>query len=101
MYVLKGRVIDGNGNTPIEHGIVEITGNKITAVCSQQSYQIPPDAEVIEVENGTIMPGFIDQHVHMAVGDNYYKIFERHAYHAVCQALRDMKQIKRRIYINP
>ena len=43
--------------------------------------------------NGTIMPGFIDQHVHMAVGDNYYKIFERHAYHAVCQALRDMKQI--------
>lgn len=93
MYVLKGRVIDGNGGAPIEKGIVEVTGNKITAVCDERAYVLPPDAEVIEVENGTIMPGFIDQHVHMAVGDNYYKNFERHAYHAVCQALRDMRQI--------
>ena len=93
MYVLKGRVIDGNGGAPIEKGIVEVTGNKITAVCDERAYVLPPDAEVIEVKNGTIMPGFIDQHVHMAVGDNYYKNFERHAYHAVCQALRDMRQI--------
>ena len=93
MYVLKGRVIDGNGGEPLEKGIVEVTDNKITAVCNEWEYTVPEGAEVIEVENGTIMPGFIDQHVHMGVGDNYYKIFERHAYHAVCQVLRDMKQI--------
>ena len=84
MYVLKGRVIDGNGGEPLEKGIVEVTDNKITAVCNEWEYTVPEGAEVIEVENGTIMPGFIDQHVHMGVGDNYYKIFERHAYHAVC-----------------
>lgn len=93
MYVLKGRVIDGNGGEPLEKGIVEVTDNKITAVCNEWEYTVPEGAEVIEVENGTIMPGFIDQHVHMGVGDNYYKIFERHAYHAVCQCIRDMKQI--------
>ena len=93
MIVLKGRVIDGNGGTPIENGVVEITNNKITAVLDERAYQVPPEAEVITVENGTIMPGLIDQHVHMAVGDNYYKNFERHAYHAVCQAIRDMGQI--------
>ena len=88
MYVLKGRVIDGNGGAPIEKGIVEVTGNRITAVCDEREYSIPYDAEIIEVENGTIMPGLIDQHVHMAVGDNDYR--KRYAADSGC-----------RFYLNP
>ena len=49
MIVLKGRVIDGNGGTPIENGVVEITNNKITAVLDERAYQVPPEAEVIAV----------------------------------------------------
>ena len=29
MVVFKGRVIDGNGGTPIEEGLVAVDGNKI------------------------------------------------------------------------
>ena len=93
MLVLKGRVIDGNGGEPIEKGVVAIGGNKITAVCKESEYRVPECAEVIEVADGTIMPGFIDQHVHMGVGDDYFRIYRRHAYHGVCEVLRDMKQI--------
>lgn len=93
MLVLKGRVIDGNGGEPMERGVVVIEGNQITAVCEERAYQIPPQAQVMEVEDGTIMPGFIDQHVHMGVGDDYFRIYRRHAYHGVCEVLRDMKQI--------
>lgn len=93
MLVLKGRVIDGNSGEPIEKGVVAIGGNKITAVCKESEYRVPECAEVIEVADGTIMPGFIDQHVHMGVGDDYFRIYRRHAYHGVCEVLRDMKQI--------
>ena len=40
MYVLKGRVIDGNGGEPLEKGIVEVTDNKITAVCNEWEYTL-------------------------------------------------------------
>ncbi len=93
MIILKGRVIDGSGGEPIEKGLVAVEGNKISAVCREWEYPIPENAEVIEVPDGTILPGFIDQHVHMGVGDDFYRIFTRHAYHGVCEVVRDMKQI--------
>lgn len=93
MLVLKGRIIDGNGGPVIEKGIVAVENNKITVVCAENDYTIPQNAQVIQVENGTIMPGFIDQHVHMGVGDDYYRIYRRHAYVGVCEVIRDMGQI--------
>ncbi|WP_195283578.1 amidohydrolase family protein [Harryflintia acetispora] len=93
MLILKGRVIDGNGGEPIERGLVAIEGERITAVCNDWEYPIPQNAEVIEIEDGTILPGFIDQHVHMGVGDDFYRIYQRHAYHGVCECVRDMRQI--------
>ncbi|PWM39482.1 MAG: amidohydrolase family protein, partial [Clostridiales bacterium] len=59
MYVLKGRVIDGNGGAPIERGAVAVEGNRIIAVCNEWEYPVPENAEVIEVGDGTILPGFI------------------------------------------
>ena len=93
MLILKGRVIDGRGGEPIERGIVAVDGNRIAAVCNEWEYPVPENAEVIEVGDGTILPGFIDTHVHMGVGDDYYRIYQRHAYHGVCECIRDMKQI--------
>lgn len=71
MYILKGRVIDGNGGQPIEQGAVVVDGEKILCVCEQKALAGKyPEAEVIEIENGTILPGLIDLHVHigMALG---------------------------------
>ena len=67
MIVLKGRVLDGNGGPPMEHGAVVLEGNRICRVCQEQEL---PDcaATVYTVEDGTIMPGLIDAHVHMGWG---------------------------------
>ena len=37
MYILKGRVIDGNGGQPIEQGAVVVDGEKILCVCKQKA----------------------------------------------------------------
>lgn len=41
MVVFKGRVIDGNGGTPIEEGLVAVDGNKILYVGEAAGFQYP------------------------------------------------------------
>lgn len=96
MLILKGRVIDGTGASPIENGMVVIEDNIIKAVCRQDdSIDIPPDAEVISVGSGTIMPGFIDQHVHIGcIGDgDLMKTYALSVYEKTCQAVYDMERM--------
>ncbi len=63
-YVLKGRVIDGVSDQALEKGLV-CFGETIDYVGPEQGFDIPADAEVIDVGNGTILPGFIDCHAHL------------------------------------
>ena len=93
MIVLKGRVIDGNGGTPIENGIVVVEENKITHVGHSNEYKIPPIAQIIEVPDGTIMPGFIEGHCHLGLGDNYFGWFNEHVFNKVIRAERDMEDL--------
>jgi len=94
MQVLKGRIIDGTGSGPIEKGLVVIEGNKITQVCKQNEFTIPDKAEIIEIKNGTIMPGFIEQHVHLGIGTvNVQKIFEYTIQVMTCQAIYDLQKL--------
>lgn len=55
MIVLKGRLIDGNGNAPIENGLVAVEGNIITYAGRSNEFKVPPTAQIIEVPDGTIM----------------------------------------------
>lgn len=64
LVITNGTVIDGTGADPIEDGIVVIEGDHITIVGPSMGYSIPPDAQVIDANGGTILPGFIDAHVH-------------------------------------
>ena len=96
MLVLKGRVIDATGAPPIENGLVVIEGNVIQSVSEQsKEMQFPPEAEVITLENGTILPGFIDQHAHLGcVGSgNLMLTYATSVYEKTCQAVYDMEQI--------
>ena len=95
MFALLGRVIDGTGKDPIEKGIVAIEDNKIVLVARQAEYQIPENVETIDVGDGTIMPGFIDQHTHLgALGDkNTINIFALSEYEKTCQAVHDMGKL--------
>ncbi|MFL2071242.1 amidohydrolase family protein [Marinilactibacillus psychrotolerans] len=64
VIIKNGQLIDGNGGIPIEKGIVVIEENLIVFVGNEGDYTDEVD-EIIDVEGGTIVPGFIDTHVHM------------------------------------
>lgn len=90
MIVLKGRVIDGTGAEPIEKGIVAIEDDKIIVVCAEGEFSAPEDAEILEVEDGTILPGFIDCHCHLAsIGMDTMKTYTRHNYTELIEAVAD------------
>jgi imidazolonepropionase-like amidohydrolase len=59
------RVIDGSGAAPIANGVVVVTGDRIVAVGRSGSVTIPAGARTIDLGNATLMPGFIDAHVHI------------------------------------
>src|SRR5688572_10558253 len=66
-YVLRAaRVIDGAGSAPIANGVVVVTGNRITAVGRSGSVTVPSGAQMIDLGDATLLPGFIDAHTHIS-----------------------------------
>ncbi len=64
--VLLGTLIDGTGADPLPDAALVIQGNRIAAVGPRAEVPIPPDAQIIELPQATILPGFINTHVHNA-----------------------------------
>jgi imidazolonepropionase-like amidohydrolase len=63
--VLKAaHLFDSVSGKLIEHGAVVISGTKIQAVGSD--VKIPDNAQVIDLGDATLLPGFIDAHVHLS-----------------------------------
>lgn len=99
MIVLKGRVLDGNGGAPIEKGAVVLEDNRIRMVCRQNQLPDDPTAEVYELEDGTIMPGLIDAHVHMGWGSaTAVDWISMTPQLSMARALRDMVQLRQQGY---
>lgn len=99
MIVLKGRVLDGNGGAPIEKGAVVLEDNRIRLVCQQSELPDNPTAEVYELEDGTIMPGLIDAHVHMGWGSaTAVDWISMTPQLSMARALRDMAQLRQQGY---
>ncbi|MEO8564722.1 MAG: amidohydrolase family protein [bacterium] len=64
--VLKAaRLIDGNGGAIVRNGVIVITGDKIVAVGAQGDVAIPAGGRSIDLGDATLLPGFIDAHVHL------------------------------------
>lgn len=64
-YALRGRIIDAVSPAPIEDGLVLIRDDRLAYVGPCNEAQLPAGLEVLSVENGTILPGFIDCHAHL------------------------------------
>ncbi|MGH8253545.1 MAG: amidohydrolase family protein [Steroidobacteraceae bacterium] len=72
--VLKAaRLFDAVSGTLAEPGMIVVMGNKIQAVGSGAT--VPANAEVIDLGDATLLPGFIDAHVHLSdqSSENWYK----------------------------
>jgi len=60
-------LIDGTGRQPIANAVVLVDGEQITAVGTRADVPLPPDAEQIELNGKTLLPGFIDGHSHATI----------------------------------
>ena len=66
LVLLNGDILTVNPDSPSAKGLV-ITGNKVTAVCQQDSdakKYIGDETRVIDLEGKFVTPGMIDGHVH-------------------------------------
>jgi len=67
-YAIKGRIIDGVSDAPVEEGLVVVDQGLIAYAGGVQGYKLAEDTEVIDADGGTILPGFIDCHTHITGG---------------------------------
>jgi len=64
--VLKAaRMFDGKAKALAQNGVVIVQGNKIVDVGSNLS--VPNDAQVVDLGDATICPGFMDGHTHLTM----------------------------------
>jgi len=76
--LVGGTLVDGYGGKPIPHSVVLIQGDRIKALGTQSSLQVPAGAEVISTEGMTVLPGLWDMHVHtMIVGHSDYDHWDK------------------------
>jgi imidazolonepropionase-like amidohydrolase len=64
-YVLKAAAMfDGKSDTLITPGLVEVSGGRIVGVGTGAT--VPAGAEIIDLGDATLLPGFIDAHTHLS-----------------------------------
>lgn len=63
--IRNGQLVDGTGAGPISDGALFVEDGLITyAGSSAEAPVVPPEAQVIDANGGTIMPGLIEAHFH-------------------------------------
>src|SRR5436190_8718988 len=71
--IKAARLFDGTSDAIINNAVVVVTGNRIAGI----NVPVPAGAQIIDLGDATLLPGFIDAHVHLTEesGDNFYLDF--------------------------
>ena len=81
-----GRVIDGVSDTVRTNQTVVVEGGRITAL--EAGFRSPAAGDrVIDLRNGTLLPGFIDAHVHLSGQQSRRTEIERYTLNEADQAI--------------
>ena len=65
LVVKAGTLIDGTGAPPRHDVTVLVEGGRIASV--EKGGRIPAGAEIVDLSSATVLPGFVDAHVHLAL----------------------------------
>lgn len=65
LALVNARLIDGTGAPPMESTVILIEEGKFTDIGPPKRVNIPENAEVIDIQGKTVIPGLIDAHVHI------------------------------------
>src|SRR5438105_5269038 len=73
IVIRTARLFDGTSDQVTPHAVIVVQGNRITSIGAT----VPPNAQVIDLGDATLLPGFIDAHVHLTqeAGPNFYLDF--------------------------
>jgi imidazolonepropionase-like amidohydrolase len=77
LVLVNGTLIDGAGAGPITDAALMIQETRIVAVGPRTDAAIPSDAQIVDVQGATILPGFINAHVHGAYDEETLKAWAR------------------------
>jgi imidazolonepropionase-like amidohydrolase len=64
--VVLGTLIDGTGADPLPDAALVVRGQRIVAIGSRAQMTLPDQAQVFDLPEATILPGFVNAHVHNA-----------------------------------
>lgn len=65
LVIRHGRLFDGTGGPVVDDAVVVVRGNRFAAAGPAGSVDLPRCAREIDAAGGTILPGIIDNHVHL------------------------------------
>lgn len=66
LLIRNGSLIDGTGSDPVEKGAVLVGDHEIIAAGKEAEIKLPEvEINELDAQGGTILPGFIDCHVHL------------------------------------
>jgi imidazolonepropionase-like amidohydrolase len=64
IVLINGTLIDGTGGQPLPEAVVIIKAGRIVEVGTRSTLGPPEGSTVVDARGGTILPGFINSHVH-------------------------------------
>ena len=67
--LLGGSALLGPELDEVSDVAITISGTEIVAAGHRRDLELPPNAETVELEQSTLIPGFIDAHVHIGFAD--------------------------------
>jgi imidazolonepropionase-like amidohydrolase len=74
------RVIDGTGAAPRENQTVIISGDKIQSIGDASSATVPSDAQTLDLNGYTVIPGLVGMHEHMFYPSGRVPIYNEMAF---------------------
>lgn len=91
-YAIFGRVIDSVSDEALENGMVLVDGERISYVGERNEALITEEMQVIDAGEGTVMPGFIDAHMHLSGTESRHSTGTSH-FDCLLTAVKDMSDL--------